>query len=81
MMTTMSQNQVGLRKLRVTPVEGTLKLDLPKVDDNDFRVYRRNEREIIPTLSPAGMHKSAPYKISSVHNGFARKLVSAGATS
>ncbi|HEX3353668.1 MAG TPA: hypothetical protein VHS34_12650 [Terriglobales bacterium] len=24
------------------------------VDDNDFRVYRRNKREVIPTLSPPG---------------------------
>ena len=24
------------------------------VDDNNFRVYRRNKREVIPTLSPPG---------------------------
>ena len=24
------------------------------VDDNDFRAYRRNKREVIPTLSPPG---------------------------
>ena len=36
------------------------------VDENDFRIYRRNKRELYrPALRD--MHKSAPYKISPVH--------------
>ncbi len=51
---------------------------LVTADESDFRVQRRNKPEAILGLVLC-MHKSAPYKISSVHIAFARRSVTAGA--